>query len=234
MSSGEYDEQYFRILGEGAGRAKSARATYWAKWLARHRTAGPVLEVGSGDGAFAVAALRQGLPFVASDISSWAAERCARLGSATTRFDAVRLPVRTGAIGAAVAFDVLEHMPTPQLAVRELWRTCGSGAPVVVSVPNPEGFGARTKAARGAWFAQRDATHCSLLPRAEWIELFKNEGFTVRRSRTDFLWDCPYDLPMPKRAQRPMFLALQVGSLRLFGGVPGTIGENLIMLFKRT
>ena len=102
---------------------------------------------------------------------------------------------------------------------------------MLVSVPNPEGLGARLKG--DEWFAHRDPTHVSLWKRERWIQVFETAGFTIERFGTDFLWDSPYPVRVPRLFQRVVAGAGQLVTSRMFGALPWQHGENLLLVLRR-
>jgi SAM-dependent methyltransferase len=52
-----------------------------------------------------------------------------------TQADMYRLPFRDETFGAAVCSEVLEHVPDPQIALAEIWRTLRKGGMLIGTVP---------------------------------------------------------------------------------------------------
>lgn len=96
------------LLGAGAGR--------YARALARHR---PDLDV------------------VAGDLSRQAVHEAAAVGGPVDylTFDAQRLPFADGVFGAVVFFDLLEHVPSPDVLLAECARVLAPGGYLHFFVP---------------------------------------------------------------------------------------------------
>lgn len=235
-SSASYDEQYYRsTYGRELARRlpRLTREQYWARWLRRRlgTPSGPIIDLGSGLGWLALSARAQGFASVCVDISEFSARRlraehhlAAIVGSAT------RLPVRRASVGAVVALDVLEHIAEPRVALSEIRATLQPGGVIVVSVPNTEGYGARTKRGHGTWFGDRDATHTALWSPDAWTRALVEAGLTVERTGSDLLWDVPYPVRVPARMQRALLLPLHRGVSRVAGSLRWSSGENLVLV----
>jgi ubiquinone/menaquinone biosynthesis C-methylase UbiE len=98
--------------------------------------AGPVLDVGCGDGALSAhLAERTGQRVFGSDLARKRAANATRL-TGTQRFSqasAYELPFRDGAFALVLCTDLLEHLDDPERAMRELVRV--SARWILVSVP---------------------------------------------------------------------------------------------------
>ncbi len=231
-----YDEEYYRAT---YGRDLSqrlphlTREQYWAKWLRRQLDTlpGPVIDVGAGLGRLALSARALGLAPVCLDISEFSARRLGEehalpviVGSATAA------PLRPSSAAAVVALDVLEHLDDPRIALREIRNALQPEGLIVISVPNTEGFGARSKRGTGTWFGDRDATHTALWPPDEWVRAVIDSGFMVVRKGSDLLWDVPYPVRVPDSFQRALLLPLHRAMSRATGALPWRGGENLVLV----
>jgi len=90
--------------------------------------------------------------------------------------DALALPFRPGAFDAALCFETLEHVPHPELALREVGRVASR---VVLTVPNcdePDEF----KVAGLAFHHWVDRTHVNFFDRSSLRDLLEQEGWVVR------------------------------------------------------
>lgn len=90
---------------------------------------GHVLEVGCGHGAILELLRRRGARPVGSDISSYAVEalRHADPIHPLLLSSAECLPIASDRLQGVVAFEVLEHLPSVQDALREIHRTLATG-----------------------------------------------------------------------------------------------------------
>jgi SAM-dependent methyltransferase len=234
-----YDEDYYRsTYGAELDRRlpRLTREQYWARWLRRRvdRTR-PVVDLGAGLGWLAQCVTGQGMTALTIDISEFSARRL-RTEEAldVVVASATRLPLRAESTAAVVALDVLEHVDEPAVALGEIRRVLARDGYVVLSVPNVAGTGARTKRSDGTWFGDRDETHTSLLPPGTWVEHLTGAGFAVKRRGSDFLWDVPYPVAVPERAQRAVLLPLHRAVSRTKGSLPWTRGENLVLVGRAT
>ena len=107
--------------------------------LFREQVGGPgrrVLDVGCRAGALTEAYL-PGNDVVGIDVDREALAEAAKLGVRTVWADAQRrLPFGDESFDVVVAGEVLEHLPNPQLLVRESLRVLRPGGTLVGSIPN--------------------------------------------------------------------------------------------------
>ncbi|MGR6320319.1 class I SAM-dependent methyltransferase [Micromonospora soli] len=104
------------------------------------RAASRVVDVGTGPGTVAAAALTRGAAVVAVDAepSMLDAARATARGAALARAVLPRLPFQAGGFDAAVANFVLNHVGDPAAGVAELRRVVRPGGRVAVTVwPSP-------------------------------------------------------------------------------------------------
>jgi SAM-dependent methyltransferase len=100
-----------------------------------------VIDLGCGEGVLAEMLARAGLHVTGIEPAAYLRERfAARVGavdpeSAVVDGLADRLPFGDGEAGAVVTTEVLEHVPDPEAALRELHRAMRPGAMLCLSVP---------------------------------------------------------------------------------------------------
>jgi len=151
-------------------------AAYRARLLLDHVTAGPLIEIGSGTGAFAVAARDAGFQVEAIEMS----ERCceyldAQDGISATRSDRPLdvLPALPAA-SAVVLWHVLEHLPNPAEVLEAAARKLQAGGVLALAVPNPRSLQFRLLRAR---WAHLDAPrHLCLTPASALVEQGRRAG----------------------------------------------------------
>ena len=100
-----------------------------------------VVDLGCGEGALAELLAREGLHVTGVEPAEYLRERfTARVGAVDPQSDVVdgladRLPFGDGEVGAGVTTEVMEHVPDPAAALRELHRAMAPGAVLCLSVP---------------------------------------------------------------------------------------------------
>lgn len=227
FDAGYFERQYRSRPWRRAGDKpilNASRMRLLQRWLRE----GTVLEIGTGLGAFAHR-LAERYRVVGMDLDGEVVARTFRgsrvLGVAGSAYE---LPVRDGSMDAVVMFDVLEHLPDTERAIAELRRVLRVGGLLLMSVPNPEGLGARRKGSDS--FIHRDPTHCSVLPMDEWRRRFAAARIEEVWWGTDGLWDPPYVSWLPRRLQWLAFVGgAQLGWL-VAPAFPWRKGENFYFL----
>lgn len=227
FDAGYFERQYqsrpWRRAGDKPVLNRS-RVRLLQRWL----PSGRVLEIGTGLGAFAHR-LAERYDVLGMDLDPVVVARAFR-GSKVNGVvgSAYELPVSDRSIDAVVLFDVLEHLAETDRALAELRRVLKPGGLVLMSVPNPEGLGARRKGKDS--FIYRDATHCSVLPMDEWRRRFAKAGIVEAWSGTDGLWDPPYVSWLPRKLQWIGFVGGAQLAWLLKPAFPWRHGENFYFL----
>lgn len=164
------------------------------RWLLRQAGCrGPVLEVGSGDGALSVDLARRGLAVTAVDLDA-AQLRLGREAAAAAgvsdrltwrQADGQRLDgLPPDAYGAAVLAFVLHHMEDPDAGLRAAWRVLASGGRLVVAEMLPRGPDAGDgchQTSLDRWLALLAALEpaglrLTVRPRQEWLLAVLEKG----------------------------------------------------------
>jgi SAM-dependent methyltransferase len=230
MKTQPFNEQYY----EQGQLAEDRIALRWyARVAQRLRPAGGrLLDFGCGTGHL-LKHLSAHFEAYGYDASPFARTQCR-----TTAPDAIVLEewdtLPAASFDIIVSLHTFEHLPKPLPILQRLAAKLVSGGILLFVVPNPGGLGHQLKGRR--WFAYRDATHVSVLTRAEWVMLVRKAGLEVTRVRGDGLWDPPYVPLLPTAVQRPLFgafAALQV--FWPFGQpfLPPVLGECLIVTARK-
>jgi SAM-dependent methyltransferase len=159
-----------------------SRAQAWRRVLRlrRHLESGRVLELGSGDGAFAYACAQAGFETIACDrfLAPLPENRAA--GVLAVRADATRLPFR-GSVDAAAAFHLLGHLKDPAAVLRQLRERLRAHGIVYLETPN---YGSLWRRLRGARWANLYDVWESHLSAPGLERLLSRCGFRVRESWT--------------------------------------------------
>ena len=126
----DYDYSKYLYLTRKMEKSEERITSMWIRKLSS-----PVLDVGCGTGLI----LRKlhGTP-IGLDINPWAVRRAGFHAPNAHRViaDAEHMPIRSNALPAVVCTEVLEHLPRPKLAVKEIWRVLKEGGLLIGSVPN--------------------------------------------------------------------------------------------------
>ena len=139
------------------------------------------------------------------------------------RADAVHPPFRAGAFDAVCAFQVIEHLASPELFLRETKRILKDRGILLLSTPNPHGIAARILAKK--WQGIRH-DHMSLRGPDEWASALDAAGFKILDRGTTGLTGFPL-LRWP-----PLALISWV-PMTLFGYFPWKLGESLMLISRK-
>ena len=127
------DPERFRLATRVTGRHLTSGRTLYQLLAERLATAGPrrILDVGCGEGA-----LRAALPAGLAARTVGLDASATMLGAhppPVVQADAAALPFVAGAFDAAVAVNVLDHLPEPTVAVAEAHRVLAAGGMLVAA-----------------------------------------------------------------------------------------------------
>jgi SAM-dependent methyltransferase len=141
-----------------------------------------VLDVGSGDGLFAIALLQ-----LRPDLRVEGIDVLQRPGVSipTKVFDGVRIPHGDGSFDAVILIDVLHHAADGSALLAEAARIAATT--IVIKDHFREGFAAQPTLRLMDWLSNRShgvALRYQYLSRAEWLELFARRGLTLETMRT--------------------------------------------------
>jgi len=125
------------------------------------------LDVGCGHGYVAGYLRAKGVEAFALDIDPAVLKENSIRGY-FIRGDAMHLPVRKCALDLIVAFEVVEHLENPDLALREFHRCLKSGGTLILTTPTPKSPSANYPG------------HVSIRSRKAWVKALESVGFRTK------------------------------------------------------
>jgi 2-polyprenyl-3-methyl-5-hydroxy-6-metoxy-1,4-benzoquinol methylase len=192
-----------------------------------------LLEIGSGLGHL-VAQLEDTFETYGLDLNHWAVKQSKTIvqKSALQTASAQELPFEDGVFKVVIIKHIVEHLPQPEKAIREIGRVIAHDGILILATPN---LSSLLKPLKGSkWIGYQDPTHISLKQPQEWLEMIEVAGFEPVRVFSDGFWDVPYIRFVPKQIQKFFF-----GSLGGFQAVTGFIflpvtwGESIMVIARK-
>ena len=182
-----YDSKYFKDYKE-----QSFKWKFWARFLEKRTTkTDNILEIGCTYG-FLFKYLKDYENKYGIDISEHAIKQ-ARLLSQGANYqvmNAEKLKFEDTFFQAVLAIDVLEHVKNPSKAIKEISRVLKKDGLFIMVTPNID---ARSRKERGKdWFAYKDQTHISILPKEQWVDLLRENDLEMIQIGTIDMFDIPY------------------------------------------
>jgi len=202
-----------------------------ARRYGRHGTR--LLEVGSGMGHL-VGQLEDTFETYGMDLNHWAVNQSKEVVQKTQlqTASAQELPFADGTFNVVIIKHIVEHLPEPQKAIREIGRVTERGGTLILATPNLDSL---LKPWKGkSWIGYQDPTHISLKRPAEWLSFIEGAGFELIKVFADGFWDVPYIRYVPKQIQKLFF-----GSLGGFQAITGLVvlpmrwGESIIVIGRK-
>ena len=234
-----FDEKYFSThTYQDVSYAKYSQ--YWwsnrfyAVLARRYGSRGArLLEIGSGLGHL-VGQLEDSFDAYGVDINHWAVaeSRDVAVDTSLQTASAEELPFEDGVFGVVIIKHIVEHLPHPGKAIAVIGRVLSPGGSLILSTPNLDSLLKPWKGQR--WIGYQDPTHISLRKPAEWLEMLRQSGFSLKRVIADGFWDVPYIPFIPKSLQKLLFGSL--GGLQAITGVaflPMRWGESIIVIANK-
>jgi SAM-dependent methyltransferase len=194
---------------------------------------GRLLEIGSGLGHL-VAQLENRFQTFGVDVNHWAVKASLPVVKQTQLqvASAQDLPFLDSSFNVVIIKHIVEHLPEPQRAIREISRVLAPGGILVLATPN---LGSLLKPWKGTkWIGYQDPTHISLKPPEEWLSLIRGAGFEFKRVFADGFWDVPYIPFVPRQLQKLFFGSL--GGLQAITGfifLPMRWGESILLIARK-
>ena len=150
-----------------------------------------IVDVGCGHGYIAGYLRAKGAEVLALDIDPTVLKEQS-IKSYFIRGDAQHLPVRDETLDFIIAFEVIEHLKNPDMAISEFYRCLKKGGVLLLTTPTP-----RSPAANYP-------EHVSIRSRKAWIKALESTGFIVKIITYRYPFRLPY---------APKMLNLAVGWL---------------------
>ena len=192
-----------------------------------------LLEIGSGMGHL-VAQLEDTFETYGMDLNHWAVKQSKSVIERTQlqTASAQELPFSDGSFNVVIIKHIVEHLPDPELAIREIGRVTEPGGTLILATPNLDSL---LKPWKGdQWIGYQDPTHISLKRPGEWLEFIRSAGFSPLKVFSDGFWDVPYIRFVPNQIQKLFF-----GSLGGFQAISGWIflpmrwGESILVIARK-
>lgn len=237
VSSDFYNQDYYHRYHQGKIFARGDKPFIYNYWIAYFRRRKPIhsrwLDIGCGEGYFCK---RASVYFQTYGMDiSLDAVNLAKGHSPPTRFSLGsaegKIPYRNETFDIVISCDVLEHLQNPLSLLQEIARILKPGGWVLLSTPNPDSLGKKIQQAH--WFGFRDPSHCSIKSKSEWKDIISQTDLKVQRLGSDFLWDIPYAVPLPKFVQKLILVPSNMIINRLFGFLTWNKGENLWFILQK-
>ncbi|MBI5842595.1 MAG: class I SAM-dependent methyltransferase [Chloroflexi bacterium] len=235
-----FDEKYFSTHTYADITFAKYSMYWWSNrfyaMLARRygRQGGRFLEVGSGMGHL-TGQLEDTFQTYGMDLNHWAVKQSKAVveKSSLQTASAQELPFADSSFNVVIIKHIVEHLPDPQKAIREIGRVTEPGGILILATPNLDSLLKPWKGEK--WIGYQDPTHISLKRPAEWLEFIRSAGFSPFKIFSDGFWDVPYIPLIPKQIQKLFF-----GSLGGFQAMTGLVflpmkwGESIIVVAGKT
>ncbi len=193
-----------------------------------------LLEVGSGLGHL-IGQLEDTFETYGMDLNHWAVKQSRSVvnKSSLETASAQDLPFAKNSFNVVIIKHIVEHLPDPAKAIREIGHVTEPGGILILATPN---LGSLLKPWKGdRWIGYQDPTHISLKQPQEWLDMIRNAGFSPLKISSDGFWDVPYIPIIPKQIQKLFF-----GSLGGFQAMTGFVflpmrwGESIIVIARKS
>ncbi len=239
-TSRKFDEKKsrYRLKQVQSGIEKCSREM--SGWLAP-LTREPALDLGVGPGQFVAAAAREGRLMQGIDVSlEWLtiAKHWSRsLGVEPMLAGALaeHLPLKAGALGSVISYDVIEHVGDQKRYASEIGRVLAPGGTVAMVTPNryslsPEphahvwGVGYLPVQWQASWvklMSGRDYAYCRLLSTGEIKRLFQREAGL----------ELDVVFPPISREEIAQFPRLKTGLAHAYNGITQSVFARPVMPF---
>ena len=192
-----------------------------------------LLEIGSGMGHL-VGQLEDTFETYGMDINHWAVKQSKSVVQKTQlqTASAQELPYQDASFNVVIIKHIVEHLPNPEKAIREIGRITEPGGTLILATPNLDSMLKPWKGER--WIGYQDPTHISLKHPAEWLDYIRAAGFQPVKYFSDGFWDVPYVRYVPNQVQKLFFGSL--GGVQAITGwifLPPRWGESILVIARK-
>ncbi len=234
-----FDEKYFSTHTY-ANITFAKYSMYWwsnrffATLARRYGTkGGRLLEIGSGLGHL-VGQLEDGFQTYGMDLNHWAVKQSKPVINKTSleTASAQELPFADSSFNVVIIKHIVEHLPDPAKAIREIGRVTAPGGILLLATPN---LGSLLKPWKGErWIGYQDPTHISLKPPEEWLALIRSADFSPLKVFSDGFWDVPYIPVVPNQLQKIFFGSLGgIQAITSLIFLPMRWGESILIIARK-
>ena len=192
-----------------------------------------LLEIGVGMGHL-VGQLENTFETYGMDINHWAVKQSKSVVQKTQleTASAQELPFSDNSFNVVIIKHIVEHLPDPQKAIREIGRVTEPGGVLILATPNLDSMLKPWKGDK--WIGYQDPTHISLKRPAEWLDMIRSADFSPLKVFSDGFWDVPYVRFLPSPIQKLFFGSL--GGFQAITGwifLPMTWGESILVIARK-
>ena len=189
---GVYGPDYFEgtALGHGYEDYSSLESALRSSFAKRLKSAVPprtgarLLDLGAAFGFGVAEAARLGFAAFGLELSRAVARRAAAVvPGAIVAANGLRLPFRGASFDAVTLWDVLEHLPDPAVALREIARVLVPGGRLLLTTGDVGSLAARLSGAR--WHLYTLPEHLFFFSRRSLLLLLTAEGFEIESMRAE-------------------------------------------------
>ena len=178
MKNLDFEEFYFKGYYKGIADFSSKRDRELSNWFRgmfnyinkyypiKEGKGKKLIEYGCATGAAATVLKDYGFDVTSTDISKYAVKK-AQKNYKEIKFlvHDMEKPFLNGKFDIALAFDVIEHLPHPQIGIKNVYNLLKTGGAVIFSTPNDYPH------------VSNDPTHISVKVPSEWKKIMKRVGF---------------------------------------------------------
>lgn len=192
-----------------------------------------LLEIGSGLGHL-VGQLEDTFQTYGMDLNHWAVKQSKPVINKTSlqTASAQELPFADASFNVVIIKHIVEHLPDPAQAIREIGRVTAPGGILILATPNLASLLKPWKGER--WIGYQDPTHISLKQPQEWLALIRGADFSPLKIFSDGFWDVPYIPIVPKQLQKIFFGSLGgIQAITSLIFLPMRWGESILVIARK-